>query len=208
MWISAIRASGGPRLWFNSSQRSASESCRANGLPLADPVKRRRLVSRQVCHDAPMTAHLKGRYRQVERLLADVVLWAEEQEAVLAVALVGSHARGQARMASDVDIIILTSSFEQYAADSSWFVQLRPGSRLVRSATWGPLLERRFRLRSGAPGGARLGFPRLGGPAARLRHTSCAQRRPPDPLRPAGPSGPRSRGAQRGWEAVITQALT
>ncbi len=96
-----------------------------------------------------MTARLKGRYREVERLLADVVHWAQGQEPVDAVALVGSYARGQARMASDADIVILTRSFEQYATDSSWLVQLRPGSRLIRSATWGPLLERRFRLPSG-----------------------------------------------------------
>ncbi|PPK98692.1 nucleotidyltransferase-like protein [Kineococcus xinjiangensis] len=96
-----------------------------------------------------MSARLKGRYRQVERLLADVVAWARDRGDVEAVALVGSYARGRAGMASDVDLTVLTPAFAELAADGEWFERLRPGSRLIRSAAWGPLLERRYRLRSG-----------------------------------------------------------
>ena len=94
-------------------------------------------------------ARLEGRHREAGRVLADVARWARTREDVEAVALVGSYARGRARMASDVDLVVLTPACARLAADTSWFLRLRPGSRLVRAATWGPLLERRFRLRSG-----------------------------------------------------------
>ncbi|GAB7192906.1 hypothetical protein NUM3379_36150 [Kineococcus sp. NUM-3379] len=96
-----------------------------------------------------MSARLKGRHREVERLLTDVTSWARGHDDVEAVALVGSYAHGRARMASDVDLVVLTPAFAHLAADTGWFLSMRPGSRLVRTATWGPLLERRFRLRSG-----------------------------------------------------------
>ncbi|WP_345713251.1 nucleotidyltransferase domain-containing protein [Kineococcus glutinatus] len=96
-----------------------------------------------------MSARMKGRHRETERLLTDLTRWAQDQVDVHAVALVGSHARGRARMASDVDLVVLSPAFARLAADTTWFTRLRPGSRHVRSATWGPLLERRHRLRSG-----------------------------------------------------------
>ena len=66
-----------------------------------------------------------------------------------AVFLVGSYARGEAGMASDVDLVIVTAHVDQLAEDASWFAQLRPGSTLIRARAWGPLLERRYRLRNG-----------------------------------------------------------
>lgn len=99
--------------------------------------------------DLQVSARLKGRHREVERLLTDVTGWAHGRDDVDAVALVGSYAHGRARMASDVDLVVLTPAFAHLAADTGWFLGLRPKSRLVRVSTWGPLLERRFRLRSG-----------------------------------------------------------
>lgn len=52
------------------------------------------------------------------------------------------------RMASDVDLVILTND-PNGLADSSWFSELWPGSRLIRVKRWGPVRERRYRLRSG-----------------------------------------------------------
>jgi hypothetical protein len=98
---------------------------------------------------ACVTARMKGRDRQVQRLILDVTDWAQHEDDVGAVALVGSYARKSARMASDVDLVIVSAHFEQLAEDLSWFARLRPGSKLIRSQAWGPLLERRFRLRSG-----------------------------------------------------------
>lgn len=96
-----------------------------------------------------MSARLKGRGRQVGRLAADPVSWARAQPDVDAVVLVGSYARGTAGMASDVDLVMLVSRFEQLADDVAWFAALRPDSKLIRAKSWGVLLERRFRLRSG-----------------------------------------------------------
>lgn len=96
-----------------------------------------------------VTARLKGRRREVARLLVDIGGWAALRPDVEGVALVGSHARGAERMASDVDLAVLTPRFADLAADPDWFPALRPGARLVRTATWGPLVERRYRLRSG-----------------------------------------------------------
>ncbi len=96
-----------------------------------------------------MSTPVEDRGAEVERLLEDVAAWAASRQDVEAVALVGSYARGQARETSDVDLVILTPAFADLAADTTWFRRLRPGSDLVRSATWGPLLERRLRLGSG-----------------------------------------------------------
>lgn len=96
-----------------------------------------------------MSARLKGRHREVNRLLGVITGWARSRADVNAVALVGSYARGTAGMASDVDLVVLTPAFAQLAADPGWFRPLRPGSRLIRSAAWGALLERRYRTPSG-----------------------------------------------------------
>ena len=51
-------------------------------------------------------------------------------------------------MASDVDLVVLTDTPESLEG-AAWFGQLQPGARLIRSAAWGPVRERRFRLASG-----------------------------------------------------------
>lgn len=96
-----------------------------------------------------VSARLKGRRRQAELIALDVARWARARDDVEVVALVGSYARGAERMASDVDLVIVTPHFARLAADASWFEQLRPGSTLIRAMAWGPLLERRYRLRGG-----------------------------------------------------------
>ncbi|WP_432537973.1 nucleotidyltransferase domain-containing protein [Kineococcus arenarius] len=96
-----------------------------------------------------MTARLKGRRRHADHLLDDLTRWAQHQPRIQALAVVGSYARGHERMASDVDIMILTDDTDSCSLANRWFEQLRPGSRLVRAATWGPVREQRYRLRSG-----------------------------------------------------------
>lgn len=95
-----------------------------------------------------MSARLKGRRREVRALLLDITSWAAARDDVEAVVLVGSYARGHPRMGSDVDLVIVSSAVDRLTQDS-WFERLRPGSTLVRVMTWGALLERRYRLRSG-----------------------------------------------------------
>ena len=95
-----------------------------------------------------VTVRLKGRRRAVRAVLDDVRTWAAERDDVQAVVLVGSYARHAERMGSDVDLMVLTDEPDR-VADSEWFEILRPGARLIRAMNWGPVRERRMRLRSG-----------------------------------------------------------
>lgn len=65
----------------------------------------------------------------IERFLSEVVQWASDQPDIVAVALVGSYARGTARPTSDVDLVILTSCPEQYLQVTDW------------TATFGPIAK-------------------------------------------------------------------
>jgi predicted nucleotidyltransferase len=95
-----------------------------------------------------MPSRLTGRRREVATLLPDIAAWAEGRPDVRGVVLVGSYARGSERMASDVDLVILCTAPDDLT-DAKWFTSLRPGARLIREKDWGPVRERRFRLRSG-----------------------------------------------------------
>ncbi len=86
---------------------------------------------------------------EVGELLGRVDAWAARRPDVVAVALVGSWARGRPRMGSDVDLVVLTTDKPTYLRDESWVAKLG-GTRIVRRRDWGPLYtERRFVLPSG-----------------------------------------------------------
>jgi len=57
---------------------------------------------------------------QVEQFLNDLTRWAVRQKDLLAVALVGSYARGTATINSDVDIVLISSHLDHYLKDNSW----------------------------------------------------------------------------------------
>ena len=48
------------------------------------------------------------------------LLWASAEPEIIAVALVGSHARGTATHNSDIDLIILAASYMPYLKDHAW----------------------------------------------------------------------------------------
>ena len=52
--------------------------------------------------------------------LREVAAWASAREDILAVALVGSHARGDARKDSDIDLVLLVETPEKYLVDVEW----------------------------------------------------------------------------------------
>lgn len=52
-------------------------------------------------------------------------------------------------MASDVDLVLLTTCPGRHVTDIAWILEVDPQARLIRTQTWGPLVERRVRLRSG-----------------------------------------------------------
>jgi predicted acetyltransferase/predicted nucleotidyltransferase len=53
-------------------------------------------------------------------LIESVRRWAELREDIFALALVGSHARGEARADSDVDLVLVCSNPQRYLSDTTW----------------------------------------------------------------------------------------
>ena len=90
----------------------------------------------------------RERADEVKHFSAQLREWAKERTDVVAVVLVGSWARGDARMDSDVDVVLLTEDQKPYREGDAWLHELG-GVRLVRTRRWGPLTERRFALSSG-----------------------------------------------------------
>lgn len=90
------------------------------------------------------------RIAEYGRVIRSVADWAERQEDIVGVAVVGSWARNHERMDSDVDLVILTDDKDRYLSDSSW-VQAAAGgpAEIIRTQEWGPLTERRVALPSG-----------------------------------------------------------
>lgn len=89
---------------------------------------------------------------RVGALLAGVQRWAAERPDVVAVALVGSWARGEARLDSDVDLVLIVRDEAGYLAFPSWLAAFgQPGDtvrerygRLTALRVWyadGPEVE-------------------------------------------------------------------
>lgn len=55
-----------------------------------------------------------------DELVKAVALWAENHVDIVSVALVGSHARGNARVDSDVDLVLQCASPARYLGDLIW----------------------------------------------------------------------------------------
>jgi predicted nucleotidyltransferase len=89
-----------------------------------------------------------GRAREVEQLLGILTSWSRQRPDVVALALVGSWARGDARMDSDVDLIVLTVDPDADVDATDRIPGLVEGA-LILSRDWGSITERRVLLPSG-----------------------------------------------------------
>ena len=91
------------------------------------------------------------RRAESERLCRSIVRWAESRPDVCAIAVVGSWARNEPRMDSDLDIVVLTDEKLKYINTDDWIEDaVGEPAAVVRRMDWGPLLtERRLRLGSG-----------------------------------------------------------
>ena len=88
----------------------------------------------------------RERIDETEAVVGAVHAWAAGHDDVRGVVVVGSWARGSARMDSDVDIVVLTDA-AGHADPDVWLGLL--GGSVVRRQQWGPLREVRVRRPSG-----------------------------------------------------------
>lgn len=89
-----------------------------------------------------------ARAAEVHALRESITAWAKGDSAIEAVLLAGSWARDEARMDSDVDVVVITTDTERYVTTEDWIAtaSAAPSAELIRTADWGALTERRVRL--------------------------------------------------------------
>lgn len=101
---------------------------------------------------------ITGRRAEVQEFLRKAATWAERRPDVMALALVGSWARDEADMDSDVDLVALTEDPSAYTEHQDWVPELG-GRDILRTQTWGAITERRFALPSGLEVEVGFGLP-------------------------------------------------
>jgi hypothetical protein len=85
---------------------------------------------------------------EVASVLESATTWAHGEARIEALALVGSHARGEARPGSDVDLVVLTPEPEAFLARTEWLACFGVVARCERE-TWGRMRTLRLFLASG-----------------------------------------------------------
>lgn len=78
----------------------------------------------------------------IEQFLNVLKMWAANHLEILAVAIVGSHARGMARPDSDIDLIIIVDDPVQYLERSAWLEHFGH-VRSISHEDWGSVQSRR-----------------------------------------------------------------
>ncbi len=84
--------------------------------------------------------------------------WAERRPDICALALVGSRVYGAPRPDSDLDVLLLTEAPSDYVEREDWLEELGV-AQLVRTSSWGAVVERRFALPSGLEIDLGIGTP-------------------------------------------------
>lgn len=69
---------------------------------------------------------------RVDQFLKAITGWASSQSNMLALALVGSHARVTARKDSDVDLVLITSQPDRYLDNFDWMQQFGSVARFQK----------------------------------------------------------------------------
>ncbi len=92
----------------------------------------------------------RERIAELDTVLALTTGWAQARPDIRAVGLVGSWARGQARMDSDADLTVLTNCHDIYVTDTTWIGEAAGTAAVLKwTKQWGSLTERRVALPSG-----------------------------------------------------------
>ncbi len=89
------------------------------------------------------------RQREYIEVCGAVVNWARGRPDICGVAVVGSWARAEPRMDSDIDLVILTNDKPVYLARDDWApAAVAQPAELIKTREWGPLTERRISVGS------------------------------------------------------------
>lgn len=91
---------------------------------------------------------MAARRNEVERVAARISRWAQGRADLVAVAVVGSWARGAARVDSDLDLLVLVEDPAGYVEHDNWVTEIGAVG-LVATRPWGAVTERRALLPSG-----------------------------------------------------------
>jgi hypothetical protein len=90
------------------------------------------------------------RRREYTEICHAVLDWASGRLDIVGVAVVGSWARSEPRMDSDIDLVILTTEKDAYSLNETWTsLAVSQPAEFIRTQAWGPLTERRIRVSSG-----------------------------------------------------------
>ena len=84
----------------------------------------------------------------LETILAKITQWAARCHDIMAVALVGSYARGTARADSDIDLMFLTYKPSCFRQNTSWMEKINLGAKIDKwkDANYGEVWSRNVYL--------------------------------------------------------------
>ena len=83
-----------------------------------------------------------SQHNKVNSFLQKVNAWAEKQPDLLALALVGSYARGEASDGSDLDLVLICRYPDDYLDDPDWAAEFGTITQITREA-WGKVTSLR-----------------------------------------------------------------
>jgi hypothetical protein len=88
-------------------------------------IRRLQYLIRNIIISALLTVFVVE-MNKVEKYIEKVRQWACAEDKISALALVGSHARQQARPDSDIDFVIISDDVAQFEKDFSWITRFGP----------------------------------------------------------------------------------
>ena len=83
-----------------------------------------------------------------DEFIKKLVNWANAQDGIIALALVGSRARGTARLDSDIDLVIIADDYNKFLNNGEW-VDFFGGHKEIKKEDWGLLKSIRVKYDSG-----------------------------------------------------------
>lgn len=90
----------------------------------------------------------------VSTILHIIQSWAEQRKDIIGLALIGSHARGEARRDSDLDLVILTDKTDLFHSSSNWLQEIKwqqvgASVKSTEDANYGVVWSRHVMLSTG-----------------------------------------------------------